>query len=312
MSSDASEHEEEVHFANYAQACVPFPVFDRVESLVGPFARKVVQSAKPDQSRADYLGLSAQRLSNKKRTQNTEVEFFCEDFELDKERSALPMLFPSRERIRLDSGARESVIPDYPRYEDSGCKLIVTATGFGAHVSEHSDDDGPPELIGTSEEDEDDRPGALPTPGPIVNQAASPVNKIRTRRMAHMDSFNYPDAILCSDGDADGGVDVAQPPRLEYEHDVGLVPAPQTSSKTARKTRTSGKKKSTATTVSKRSQRSGVMNRRSASCDESPSRRRRPSFDTTSSARRSSLDEDDQRADGAGAAPTYSGHPGDM
>ena len=52
MSSSASEHEEEVHFANYAQAWDPFPIFTRVESIVGPFVRKVVHSAKPDQSRA--------------------------------------------------------------------------------------------------------------------------------------------------------------------------------------------------------------------------------------------------------------------
>ena len=73
MSSSESEHDqEEVHFANYAQACDPFPTFARVDSIVGPFARTVVQSARPEQSRADYLGLSAPRLSNKKRTQISE------------------------------------------------------------------------------------------------------------------------------------------------------------------------------------------------------------------------------------------------
>ncbi len=44
---------------------MPRTVFTRVEQLVGPFARKVVQSAKPNQSSADYLGLSAQRFSTK-------------------------------------------------------------------------------------------------------------------------------------------------------------------------------------------------------------------------------------------------------
>jgi hypothetical protein len=118
--------------------------------------------------------------------------------------------------------------------------------------------------------------------------------------------------VLYSESDADGGVDAAQPTRLENEHDVGLEPAPQTSTHTARKKRTGGKRNSTTTAVSKPSQRYGVMNRKSASRDESPPRRRRPSFDTTPSARRSSFEKDNQRADDAGAAPTYSDHPGDM
>ena len=137
-------------------------------------------------------------------------------------------------------------------------------------------------------------------------------DKVCTWHQIHMDSLNYPDAVLCSESDADGGVDVAQPTRLENEYDVGLEPAPQTSIKTVRKTRTSGKKISTTNTVSKRSQRSEVMNRKSASRDESPPRRRRPSFDTTPSASSSPYGKDDQRADDAGAAPTYSDHPGDM
>ncbi len=67
--------------------------------------------------------------------QFTESDLLCKEFELDKGHySALPMQFPSRERFWLDSGARELVMSDYPRYEDSSCKLIVTATGFGAHV----------------------------------------------------------------------------------------------------------------------------------------------------------------------------------
>ncbi len=61
--------------------------------------------------------------------------------------------------------------------------------------------------------------------------------------------------------------------------------------------------------LSKRSLRSGVMNRNNASRDESPSRRRRPSFNTTTPASRSPLAthdaaEDDQQAGNAGAAPT--------
>jgi hypothetical protein len=274
----------------------------------------VVQSARPDQSRVDYLGLSAQRLSNKKRMQYTEADLLCKEFELVKEQYVPPTQFPSRERFAPDHGACELVSTKW--YDDSSFQLLCAAAGSDALISEHSDDD-PPELISTSEDDEDDRPSALPSPGPIAKLAASPVNEIRTRRMACMDSFNYPDAVLYSESDADGGVDVAQPSRLENEYDVGLdslEPAPQTSIKTARKMRTSGKKNSTTITVSKRkrSQRSGVMNRGSASRDESPLRCRHPSFDTTPSARRSSFAKDDQCAEDAGAAPTYSDHPGDM
>jgi hypothetical protein len=65
MDSSESGDEEEQHFANYAQA------YAQME-FVGPFARTMVQSAKPEQSRADYLGLPALRLSNKKRTQISE------------------------------------------------------------------------------------------------------------------------------------------------------------------------------------------------------------------------------------------------
>jgi hypothetical protein len=128
--------------------------------------------------------------------------------------------------------------------------------------------------------------------------------------MIFMDSLNYPDAVLCSE--SDGSVAVAKMTMTLNEHAVGPEQTPKTSSRTARKARdNSGKRNGTATMVSKRLQRSGVMNRKSASCDESPSHHRRPSFDTTSSASRSPTGMDDQRADGAGAALTYS-KPGDM
>jgi hypothetical protein len=103
--------------------------------------------------------------------------------------------------------------------------------------------------------------------------------------MIFMDSLNYPHAVLCSESDADGSVAVAKMTMTLNEHAVGLEPTPKTSSRTARKSRdNSGKRIGPATTVWKRSQRSGVMNRKSASRDESPSYRRSPSFDTTSSA----------------------------
>jgi hypothetical protein len=66
-SSEEEQSGEEVHFANYVQACDQVPTSTHVESSIGPFNRTVVQSAKPRQYLRDYFGLSAQRLSNKKR-----------------------------------------------------------------------------------------------------------------------------------------------------------------------------------------------------------------------------------------------------
>jgi hypothetical protein len=65
MDFSGSGDDEEEHFANYARA------FDQIE-LVGPIARTVVQSAKPEQSQVDYFGLPALRLSYKKRAQISE------------------------------------------------------------------------------------------------------------------------------------------------------------------------------------------------------------------------------------------------
>ena len=167
--------------------------------------------------------------------------------------------------------------------------------------------------MSSSEEDEDDRPCALLSAVPGGTSAATPGDKDRTRHVVIMDFVHLPDAVMSSGMVADGSVACAKTITTLYEQAAGPEPTPQTSSRTARKARdNSGKKNSTTTTVSKRSQRSGATNRTSASRDESPSRRRRPSFDTTPSARRSSFDEDDQRADDACAAPTYSDHPGDM
>ena len=178
-------------------------------------------------------------------------------------------------------------------------------------LSEHSNDVAP-ELVSSSEEDEDDRPSALPSAVLGGTLAAAPIDKIRTRRMIFLDSLNYPDAVLCSESDADGSVAVAKTTMTLNEHAVGPEPTPKTSSRTACKAReNSGKRNGTTTIVSKRSQRSGVMNRKSASRDESPSHRRSPSFDTTSSASSSPTGMDDQREDGPGAALTYS-RPGDM
>ncbi len=134
-------------------------------------------------------------------------------------------------------------------------------------------------------------------------------DSVRTRHMARMDSFNYPDAVICSDGDADGSAAISKLTEALYDNAMEDVSDPRTSSRTSRKVGKSGKKNGTPTKVSKRSLRSGVMNRNNASCDDSPLRRRRPSFNTATSADRSPLDtpgvtEDDHLEDDAGAAPT--------
>ena len=128
-----------------------------------------------------------------------------------------------------------------------------------------------------------------------------------------MDSVHLPDAVMSSGMVADGSVAYAKTATTLYEQAAGPEPTPKTSSWTARKAReNSGKRNGTATMVYKRSQRSGVMDRKSASRDESPSHRRRPSFDTTSSASSSPTGMDDQRADDVGAAPTFLYHPGGL
>ena len=164
--------------------------------------------------------------------------------------------------------------------------------------------------MSSSEEDEDDRPRALLSAVPGGTSAAAPGDKDRTRHVVIMDFVHLPDAVMSSGMVADGSVACAKTITTLYEQAAGPEPTPKTSSWTGRKARdNSGKRNGTATMVSKRSQRSGVMNRKSASRDESPSHRRRPSFDTTSSASRSP---NDQRADDAGAAPTFLFHSGGL
>ncbi len=236
----------------------------------------------------------------------------------DDREPTIPSQLSHPEHFVLDTGARVTGLADYPfewfSLNATNLKLSSTTARDDAVLSDHSDD-VTPELVSSSEEDEDDRPSALPSAVPGGTSAATPVDKVRTRRMILMDSLNYPDAVLCSESEADGSVAVAKMTMTLNEHAVGPEPTPKTSSRTARKARdNSGKRTGPATTVLNLSQQSGVMNRKYASRDESPSHRRSPSdpsFDTTSSASRSPIGMDNQRADGACAALTYS-MPGDM
>jgi hypothetical protein len=178
--------------------------------------------------------------------------------------------------------------------------------------SEHSNDVAP-EIVSSSEENEDDRPRALLSAVPSGTSAAAPGDKDRTRHVVIMDSVHFPDAVMNSGMVADGSVAYAKTTTTLYEQAAGPEPTPKTSFWTARTARENSRKRNgTATMVSKRSQRSGVMNRKSASRDESPSHRRRHSFDTTSSASRLPTGMDDQRADDAGAVPTFLYHPGGL
>eukprot|EP00291_Cryptomonas_curvata_P005706 CAMPEP_0172198582 /NCGR_PEP_ID=MMETSP1050-20130122/28172_1 /TAXON_ID=233186 /ORGANISM="Cryptomonas curvata, Strain CCAP979/52" /LENGTH=568 /DNA_ID=CAMNT_0012875429 /DNA_START=342 /DNA_END=2048 /DNA_ORIENTATION=- len=304
---DSSETgDEEKHFANYAQAC------NQVEAFVVPFACTMVQSAKPEQSQADYFGLPALRLSNKKRTQISEQLLrLMIEMEYDREPTipSQPSLVDSTALFGETSGTPDlALLQALTRVEGKyhRFRLLREFDTDNAVPSEHSNDVAP-ELVSSSEEDEDDRPRALLSAVPSGTSAAAPGDKARTRHVVIMDSVHFPDAVLSSGMVADGSVACAKTITTLYEQAAGPEPTPKTSSRTDRKARdNSGKRNGTATTVSKRSQRSGVMNRKSASRDESPSHRRRPSFDTTSSA---SCSPNDQRADDAGAAPTFLYHP---
>ena len=154
------------------------------------------------------------------------------------------------------------------------------------------------ELVSTStDEEEDDRPRALPsivfTGGKLPT---APGHNGRTRHVIMVDSVHCPDALMSSGMVADGSVAYAKTTTTLYEQaagpargrsqllrlHLGLPAWPMTIvvRRTARR-------------LQSRSLRSDPE---SSSRDESPSRRRRPSFDTTPSARRSPNGIDDQRS----------------
>ncbi len=83
-----------------------------------------------------------------------------------------------------------------------------------------------------------------------------------------MDSVHFPDAFMSSGMVADGYMVYDKTITTLYEQAAGPEPTPETASRIIRKARdNSGKKRSTTTRVSKRSQRSGVMNRRRPESD---------------------------------------------
>jgi hypothetical protein len=81
--------------------------------------------------------------------------------------------------------------------------------------------------------------------------APAPPDSVRTRHMARMDSFNYPDAVTSSDGDADGTVTVAISKTTEALHDNAMedVSDSRTLSGTSRKVGKIEKKNGTPTKV---------------------------------------------------------------
>jgi hypothetical protein len=159
MDSSESGDEEEEHFANYAQAC------DQME-FVGPFARTVVQSAKPEQSQVDYFGLPVLRLSCKKRTQISE-QLLRPMIEMEYDRKptipSQPSLVDSTALFGETSGTPDlALLQALARVEGKyhRFRLLRESDTDNAAPSEHSNDVAP-EIVSSSEEDEDDRPRAL-------------------------------------------------------------------------------------------------------------------------------------------------------
>ncbi len=69
--------------------------------------------------------------------------------------------------------------------------------------------------------------------------------------MACMDSFNYPDAVIWSDGDADGSVAISKSPEALYDNAMPVqdVSDPRTLYGTSSKVGKIGKKNGTLTKV---------------------------------------------------------------
>ena len=287
MDSSESGDAEKEHFANFAEEC-------NQVGFIWPFARTMVQSAKPEQSSADYLGLSALCLSNKKRTQISE-QLLRQMVEANNDREStvqsqlslvdsIALFGVTSVRVAVTGTPDLAQLQALTRVEGiyHRFRLPRESDTDNATPSEHSNDVAP-ELVSSSEEDEDDRPRALLSAVPGGTSAATPGDKDRTRHVVIMDFVHLPDAVMSSGMVADGSVACAKTITTLYEQAAGPEPTPKTSSRTARRPRdNSGKRNDTATMVSKRSQRSGVMTRKSASRDESPSHRRRPSFERKS------------------------------
>ena len=143
---------------------------------------------------------------------------------------------------------------------------LIKGNTNAATLSVNSDEDLL-ELVSTSPNDEeDDRPRALPsivyTGGKL---STAPGDNGRTRHVIIMDSVHCPDAVMSSGMVADGSVAYAKTTTTLYEQAAVPESTPSTSSRTSRKPSNNiGKRIGTETMVSKRSLRSGVMNRNNA------------------------------------------------
>jgi hypothetical protein len=310
-NSSGMEKREMVLFANHALACDHFSNVFHAAPIPGPFHRTVVRSARPKQSLRDYFGLSAQRFFNKKRGE-TSMAATTTAFSAT---SHQPSYVELIEELDIDARAladfEEPCLPGEVMVSTMPLELLLAGAGTINAAPSRIPDEEVPELVSTSsDEDDADRLRALPSLAAAgVKLSTAPSYQIRTRRMAFMASFHYPDAIVCRGMDADGSVAVTKTTTTLYEHALEDVSDPHTSSRASRKAGNFGKKNGTPTMVSTRSLRSGVMNQIATSRNDSPFRRRRPSFNTTTSPDRSpratsNVPEDDHLEDDVGAALT--------
>jgi hypothetical protein len=74
-------------------------------------------------------------------------------------------------------------------------RLLRESDTDNAAPWEHSNDVAP-EIVSSSEEDEDDRPRALLSAVPSGTSAAAPGDKDRTQHVVIMDSVHLPDAVI--------------------------------------------------------------------------------------------------------------------
>jgi hypothetical protein len=91
-------------------------------------------------------------------------------------------------------------------------RLLPESVTDHAMLSKHSNDVAP-ELVSSSEEDEDDRPSALLSAVPGGISAA-----VRTLHMVLMDSVHCPDSVMSSGMAAEGSVAYAKTTTTLYEH----------------------------------------------------------------------------------------------
>ena len=274
---------------------------------IGIFRRNVVQSANLEQSESDCFGPPAARLSEKKRTQ--QPENLCENLcirqaveaEYDRKTTASSQLSHIDSSALLGVRNARVAVTGTP---DLAPLQVLTRVGgiyrrFRVLHERVTDNATPlvkandviPDFVSTSsDEDNVDRRCALSSLAAAgVKLSTAPSDNTRTRRMAFMASFHYPDAIVCRGMDADGSVAVTTTTTTLYEHALEDVSDPRISSRASRKAGNFGKRNGKTTTVSKRLLRPGVMNRDNASRDESPLRPRRPSFNTDAAVDSSTL-----------------------